>query len=394
MGLELRSPRDIDELRAIWDMLTDAFGWDGSRFERFADGAKLERILAAFVDDEPVACSRVREFGQFFGGRRVAMGGYSPVGVAAAHRGRGYGTLITTAQYEPMRERGEVLAGLYPATTALYRRAGFELAGVWATHKVRTRELQRVPQAAGVTARRATDDDWPAIEACYARIARDVPGFLDRYDIWWTRLRGTEHQQVYVVDGNGGEIAGYVRYQLNWRDGSHVANLHVAELITDEPDVAHALWRVVGSSSSIAPETTVTAPNESALLLSIQEQEDFVQAYEWRWMARVVDLRGAITARGYPPGLRASVDLRVIDPHCEWNDGQWRLVVEDREATVERGGDGEIELGIGALSALYTGYMTPAQLAGMGKLRGGGHGERAALAAVFAGPTPWTPDFY
>src|SRR5919197_1060685 len=102
MGLELRSPRNEDDLRALWDMLTEAFGWDGSRFDRFADGASLERILGAYVDDEPVACSRIREFGQFFGGKRVPMGGYSPVGVAAAHRGRGYGTLITTAQLEPM----------------------------------------------------------------------------------------------------------------------------------------------------------------------------------------------------------------------------------------------------------------------------------------------------
>src|SRR5689334_15595346 len=118
--MDLRSPKDETELRAIWEMLAAAFGWDPTRFQRFADESSLDRVLAAFVDGAPVACSRIREFGQFLGGRRVPMGGYSPVGVAADHRGRGYGTIITTSQFVPMRERGEVLAGLYPATTALY----------------------------------------------------------------------------------------------------------------------------------------------------------------------------------------------------------------------------------------------------------------------------------
>src|SRR5207342_1707586 len=111
-------------------MLSRAFGWPEADFARWLSGPPPERVLAAFVDDEPVACARVREFGQWFGGRRVPLGGFSPVGVAAEFRGRGLGSLITSSQYPLLRERGEVLAGLYPATNALYRKVGFELSGV------------------------------------------------------------------------------------------------------------------------------------------------------------------------------------------------------------------------------------------------------------------------
>jgi predicted acetyltransferase len=394
MAPVVRTPRDEDEMRAIWAMLSRAFGWPEADFARWTSGPPPERVLAAFVEDEPVACARVREFGQWFGGRRVPLGGFSPVGVAAEYRGRGLGSLITTSQYPLLRERGEVLAGLYPATNALYRKVGFELSGVWAMHKTRTRELQHLPLGRGTPTRRAIEADFPAIEACYARVGRNVPGFLDRGRNWWDqRIFAAEAQQIYVVDGDAGDVAGYVRYTMRWPPQASTAVIDVAELLADDPIVAHRLWRLVGSSSSIAADCTIVGPPEHPLSLSLPEQ-DLVTASEWRWMTRLIDAPGAIAARGYPPNTTASVALRVHDAQCEWNTGRWQFVLDAGEARLERGGDGTIELGIGALSSLYTGYASPWQLASAGLLHGGSASDHAALAAAFAGPTPWMPDFY
>ena len=307
MAPVVRTPRDEDEMRAIWAMLSRVFGWPAADFARWAGGPPRERVLAAFVDDEPVACARVREFGQWFGGRRVPLGGFSPVGVAAEFRGRGLGSLITTSQYPLLRERGEVLAGLYPATNALYRKVGFELSGVWAMHKTRTRELQHLPLGRGTPTRRATEVDFPAIEACYARVARNLPGFLDRGRNWWDqRIFAAEEQQIYVVDGDAGDVAGYVRYTMRWPPQSGTAVIDVAELLADDPIVAHTLWRLVGSSSSIAADCTIIGPPEHPLSLSLPEQ-DLATASEWRWMTRLIDAPGAIAARGYPPNTTATV---------------------------------------------------------------------------------------
>jgi predicted acetyltransferase len=390
---DLRAPRDEEEMRAVWAMLCRAFGWNVADFDRFAGGSPPERVLAVFDDGEPVACSRIREFGQFFGGRRVPMGGFSPVGVAAEHRGRGYGSVVTASQYPLMRERGEVLSGLYPATTALYRKVGFEIAGVWSTKRIRTRELQRVPRGRALPTRRASEPDHDAIERCYARVARDMPGFLDRNRPWWDRILGAERQQIYVVDGTSGEVDGYVRYTMTWPERAGTASIDVAELIADDPDVVHTLWRLVGSSSSIAADCTILGPPEHPLLLSLPEQ-DLTSGYEWRWMARLVDAPGAIAARGYATGAKLAVGLRVNDQQCDWNSGRWTLVVEAGEGRLERGGDGGLELGIGAFSSLYTGYASPWQLARAGLLRGSTPNTLGDLAAAFAGPAPWMPDFY
>jgi predicted acetyltransferase len=390
--MDVRQPRDEDELRSAWEMLARAFGWESTDFATFAAGAPIENVLAVFVDGEVVACARIRDFGQFFGGRRVGMGGYSPVGVAADHRGRGYGSLVTAGHYTRLREAGQVVAGLYPATNALYRRVGFEIAGAWVVHKIRTRDLHDVPPARGIDARRATEDDYGAIEACYARVAQQNHGFLDRNRAWWDRLLAPDSKyQIYVVDGNDG-IDGYVRYQLRWGT-ERWATIEVTDFIADRDEIARVFWHLLGSSSSISENTTFVGPPEPPVMWWLPQQE-FSRAREFRWMTRLIDAAAAVEARGYPPATRAAVDLRVVDPQCEWNDGRFRFVLDGGEARLERGGRGEVEIGIGALSSLYTGYAPARVLASAGLLRGASEDAIAQLDGAFASPTPWMPDFF
>jgi predicted acetyltransferase len=392
VGIDVRQPRDEDELRLTWEMFARAFGWEATDFERFKAGSPIENVLAVFVDSQVVACARVRDFGQFFGGKRIAMGGYSPVAVAADHRGRGYGSLVTSGQYGRLREAGQVLAGLYPATNALYRRIGFEIAGTWVVHKGLTRDLHDIPPARGIDTRRATEDDYGAVEACYARVARTNTGFLDRGRAWWDRLLAADSKyQIYVVDGTDG-IDGYVRYRLQWGNEGW-ATIEVAEFIADRDDVARALWRLIGSSSSIAEHVTFVGPPEPPIMWWLPQQS-FDRQREFRWMTRLIDAPRAIEARGFPSATSAAVDLRVIDAQCEWNDGRFHFVLDDGVARLEKGGRGDVEIGIGAFSSLYTGYASARSLASAGMLRGGSEHAHALLDSAFAGPTPWMPDFY
>ncbi len=184
-----------------------------------------------------------------------------------------------------------------------------------------------------------------------------------------------------------------MRYRLHWPPTENLATLQVAELMADDPAVEQALWRLVGTSSSIAPTCRITGPPDHSLLLSLPEQD--LGAHDgWRWMARLIDAPGAIAARGYGTGTNVSVSVRVADPLCDWNDGPWQLVVEGGEGRLTRGGDGEVELGIGAFSSLYTGYASPWRLATAGLLRTSDPGALDALATAFAGAPPWMPDFY
>src|SRR3954471_7051744 len=388
--MEVREPADEGEIRLSWQMLSRSFGWPLKDEDKFVeDIGPLDRCRVAMVDREVAAFSRLRPFGQFHGGRPVAMGGHSPVAVGPEFRGRGLGTTITAAHYEAMRERGESLAALYPATTRLYRGAGFEIAGVWAERHVSTRSLQMLPPAAGgPKPRRARREDVAAVKDCYRRHAVGQPGWLDRPDVWWHRIleKPWDERHLYVIDGRDGAVDAYILYRHTRPPADRPFGFGVAvmDFVAPDREMALALWGLIASSSTMVRQVTVIGPPEDPLMFLLPEQ-DLMTGTEMRWMLRLVDAAGAVAARGFR-GVSAHVDLEIDDRHCEWNRGRWRLSVEGGNGKLEPGGDGSVRVGIGALASLYSGYVPARTLAQAGLLRGARDADLAALDAAFTGP--------
>ncbi len=393
----VRVPETEEEWRGCYRVMARGFnlGLTEEKEQDFLSKVHRDRCLAVFVDGEVAAWAQVRPFGQFFGARRVAMGGYSPVATAPEHRGLGLASMVTAAHFPLMRERGEVISGLYPASTQLYRKAGFELGGAFTQRKFPTRSLHHLQSPAGLRARRAKVEDLPAIKECYRRFALSQPGWLDRPDVWWERLLPADsfdEHHVYVVAAGAGVLRGYVRY-LHIPKEPWGYTVQVQELCAEEPEVSLALWRLVGSSSTQAEFVQVVAPPEHPLLLLLPDQEMQTPS-EIRWMSRIIDAAGAVAARGYPPALRLSVDIEVGDDHCEWNEGRWRLTVEDGAGLLERGGTGEVTMSVNALAALYTGYASARTLQHAGLISSASPAALEDITSAFAGPTPWCADFY
>jgi len=381
-------------------VLHRSFNWPHADIDRFVStGGPLERCFVAVEGDSVRGFSRVRPFGQYYGGRSVPMAGVSPVGVDPEYRGRGLASQLTSAHFGPARERGEVISGLYPASTRLYRGVGYEVAGLWAERIIPIRSLQQLQKPAGVTVRRATPDDWPAVKDCYQRLAPTRAGWLDRPEVWWDRLlvqRGDD-LFVYVVDGPDGSIAGYISYR-------HTADPHrsfgyiiaVAELVAAEVDVTLALWRLVASSATMVTTVRMIGPAEHPLLLLLPEQ-DLTGGTELRYLLRVVDAPGAVAARGFPP-VSMAVEVELADKQCDWNVGRWRLSVEEGRGRLEKATGSQagaaVTMGIAAFSSLYAGYSSARTLAESGLVHGASERELVALDALFSGPTPWMPDFF
>ena len=393
----MRAPATDDEWVSVVEIFQRGFGLtvDPEQRDRMLGGILRDRCLAVFVGDDVAAASQVRPFGIFLGGRSVPLGGYSPVAVAPEWRGRGFGTRITEAHFPALRERGEIVAGLYPASTRLYRGAGFEVAGAFVRHSIVTRHLNELrPSQAWPTQRRLSRDDIDAVKACYRAYAMDSNGWLDRSEHWWGRLvEDFEKQHWYGVDGPDGALAGYVRYRHEASDSSiHSYDISIAELCAEEPDVAVGLWKLVGSSSSQALYTKFVGGHDHPLLHWLPEQ-DAKQEAAVRWMARIIDAPAAVASRGYPDGVRASVDIEIRDAQCDWNTGRWTLAVEDGAGTLVKGGNGTVGISTQGLASLFTGYTSASGLRRLGLVTGDPRDARR-LDAMFAGPPPATVDFY
>jgi predicted acetyltransferase len=390
MGLDQRPLADGD-LDQMWDLEREAFHVDPAHRDwwlRSERGLGAARIEGVFLDGRLVATAAALPQGQWFGGRAVPCGGLRAVAVRVEHRRRGFGSRAVRAALHAMRERGEVLSALYPAVVRPYRRLGWEIAGTLFFRHVPTRALAPlVIGDAGV--RRASAADHATVRDCYARVARETNGFLDRPAGRWEWLFARHDDGFLYLAGDDGYVL--YRHLDPPPAGPDGFRILVLELVAATGPALRALWGTLGAAASVVP-TIVFRSGPTDPLPALLDGLDVGVGRERQWMLRLVDAGGAIAARGFADGVRIAVPLEIADDACPWNAGRRWLVVEDGRGRLEPGGTGTVRLGIGALSTLYSGWSTTTQLARMELIAGGGADERGALDRAFAGPLPWMLD--
>jgi predicted acetyltransferase len=111
-------------------------------------------------------------------------------------------------------------------------------------------------------------------------------------------------------------------------------------------------------------------------------------------MARILDVKGALEGRGYPP-VAGAATLAVEDDLFPENEGTWRIQASGGEVSAGRidGAAPGARMGIRGLSALFTGYVSPGELVRAG-LAAGDEAALSLLGKLFSGPAPWSMDFF
>ncbi|HEX4491112.1 MAG TPA: GNAT family N-acetyltransferase [Acidimicrobiia bacterium] len=360
-------------------------GW----IERVSTTGRTERLVGAFDGDRLVGMLNVLAFEQWFGGRAVPMGGVASVVVAPEERGRGIAPRMLAFALTLMAERGEVVSTLGPATTWAYRKCGWELAGHYGVVSVRTADL--VGLAEGSTReRRATTADRDGMIAAYDRAAPSHPGFLARPTwLWDERLEDAPNRFTYVVERDA-RIEGYVTY--NESAVPRGINVWVDDLVGTDADAQRTLWRHLGAHLAQAEHVTVAGVPLDALEHLLPEQR-IKPLGQQVWMTRILDVVGAIAARGFAPAARADVSFRLRDPFAPGNEGSWRLIVEDGRGRIEPAAtEPDAVLTVNGLGALYTGWSSSAVLLDSGMAQGLSAAEAITLDAVFSGRRPVMSD--
>jgi predicted acetyltransferase len=110
-------------------------------------------------------------------------------------------------------------------------------------------------------------------------------------------------------------------------------------------------------------------------------------------MLRIVDVVKALEKRGYPNGVQAELHLEVKDDLITENNGKFILTLANGRTEVTKGGKSELQLDISGLAPLYTGLLSAQKLQLMGKLEGSPTAINTANQ-IFAGTSPWMPDFF
>jgi len=388
--LEYGTPTDA-ELDPLGSILAQAFAFPLADARPWIERAGRENARVVRSDAGVVGGLLVYPMGQWFGGRSVPMAGIAGVGTDPAAQGTGTGTRLIRAAVADLAQSGFALSCLYPATQPLYRRAGFEQAGARCTMRVPVEHLALGDRA--LSLRQATRDDHAAVHALHRRVAARGNGQIDRSPLLWLRL--TEpwlgpRPTANVVEKDGA-VVGYC-YVARKQKPSGRQELAVADLVAETPQAATRLLTFLGDHRSLADEAVWHGGTADPFLLLLREPR-YRMEIEDVWMLRVLDVKRAFEARGYPTSLSANLHLEVFDEVVPANRGRWTVEIHGGEARVRQGGDGTLKAHVRGLAALYTGHRSAWALSLTGLVEGDADTLDAATAA-FAGPAPAMTDFF
>lgn len=360
--------------------------------EPFLEAVGLERLVVARDGRRLIAGAGWIASGHRFGGRSVPSALVTVVWAAPDQRGRGTATALLRDLLGELRERGIALSALYPANLPLYRGLGYEVAAVNHRHTVALAALPtRTPDGWSLEALEEMTPEAPGPPAAVYEAARPHLGAAstDRTAALWHALlrwtRGGATAPVLVRDPRG-RPRGYGILDTSPANDE----VNVRELVALDDGAARTLLAHLAGYRGIFTRATWPggAFHPFVHLLRDEPQESKGSAV----MFRLLDPAAALTARGYPPGVRATIELELTDDVLPANAGRLRLELDGSGAgRATAGGDGHVKLDVRALAVLYTGHAGPRELAVAGGLDAPA-GHLDALALAFAGPRPWIAD--
>lgn len=319
----------------------------------------------------------------------VPMGGIAGVACLPAARGRGYASALLTHSLERMRAAGQVISTLSPFNWDYYRKYGWEWVGLNRTYKVPTRVIPASAETESV--REATTEDRPSIEACYTQFARRYRGMHARSEKEWNaHLKDEdEHFTFSFVYEQDGATEGYLIY-----GGGKEEETWVSNFLALTPRAYRGLLGLLRRHEMQTKKFVWNAPENDPLTFHLCHNEVETKV-EPMTQGRIVDVPAALQAWKPNAEARGRIHLAVEDTCAPWNTGVWRVEFADGCVEVRpTRAEPEVALDIQALSQVYFGSPTPAQLRAAERLTVWNAAGYDALCALCDGPPTWTYDHF
>jgi predicted acetyltransferase len=297
------------------------------------------------------------------------------------------------ALLERARGEGHAISTLYPATVSLYRACGYGFGSVFAEWSVALKDLPRAPGAPGVSIE--PFEDGAAVDECYQAFASQRNGLPARHPEWWkTRVLFSHDtpQYRYLVRENGA-VTGWIVYTIaatntdGWRN-----RINARDLFWTTPAAARTLLSLLSHHRSTVETLGWVGPPVEPLADLFDEDRPELKS-TFRSMIRLVDVPAAFERRGYDPHVSANVTIGVDDPFFAENAGPWEIAVSNGSAKVVTATNAAARAGASTWASIWAAELLPVDAARQGRLEAT-DAALAELTAMFAGPAPWTGDFY
>ncbi len=268
--------------------------------------------------------------------------------------------------------------------------------------------LDRLESRPDLTVEAFGDDGMEEVRAFQRhQAALAGSGLIDRSDDVWKHLvLSSEESEVihrFLVRRDG-RITGYLVAFFS-REKGHLPpfysvqevgmqfGISCRDLVWTDEDSARALLGVAAAHRATGTNLYWSGPINDPLQFLLKGPEATVQA-AYHWMERLVNVEAALAARGYPEGMTESFELGVSDGLVEENSGGYRVDITAGRATVSRIPRAEARVDVGALAAMFTGWLRPADAVRLGRLANASGSVVAILERAFSGAPPWMSEHF
>jgi predicted acetyltransferase len=370
--------RDDSDMARIGRLLHHAFAGPLDKCEEWARKAGPEnfRVLTESGTDGAMhACSLRIPMGQFFGGRAVKMLGVAGVATAPESRGKGHALRMMQAFVRQAAADGYPISTLYPSTQTLYRQVGYEQAGYRFEITIPATGLSGGER--GPTPRPLTDDDAAHVRACYDSWAANFDGLLDRGEYVWSRVK-TLRENVFEgfgFFGEDGRLDGYVYLMQNRKPESGRFDIAISDVAWVTERAGRAILKFLSDFTTMADNIVLNGGPGHPILMLMDGVKYECKRKDY-WMVRVLRVKDALEARGYPPALKTTIAFDVRDELLPENAGRWVLRIEDGRGAVTNATSNDspecpvLRVSERGLAALFAGYVTPRQAVLTGLVEG------------------------
>lgn len=393
--IDIREAREEDRGQII-ELARLSFNPPTNWHRKLAPALSLDGFLCGFEEGKFVSMARCIPLRQWFGGGSVPMAGISLVAAVPERRGAGTASRVVRAMLQKGHDSGALISTLYPSRAAVYRRMGFEYSGLRTQYKV---PLTVLPAGSGIEVEELSGvEAIGPLQECYREFAALHMGPVETRDHdWWTtrvlRAWADEPTRAIVVRGEKG-VEGYAAFTLESLGDGWGYDISCTHLVALNQKAVFGLLdyfrRYRGLGQRLA---WYGPPNEPIGLLMETGAETLAPARCLRFMTRLLDVPGALEARGYPQ-VEGTATISVEDEMFPQNRGPFRIVAQDRQVSVERtDGPEKRPIPIGALSSLYTGFLSVTDLIRLGQFDSSDP-DLPFLASLFESSPPWMFDMF
>jgi len=365
-----------------------------------------EWTVGAFVDGRLVADARMMPMARRINGGSMAFGAVGPVACLGAYRRQGHVGRLLRLALETMRERGQVMSGLYTPHDALYARYGWERAEGRVRYQFFPKDIHLRHRGAAGHLEQVGKEEWERLDRIYRQHVEKRNGAFDRNAAWWQVAVLTQFEpggqmkdnQAFVWTAAEGRDEGYVVYShrelpqdTDWPRRA----VYVRDFVALTGDAYLGLWQHM-LTHDLAEYVVASMPPDDPFPNLVHDPFRVKVSPGYGSMLRIVDVEQAIGLRPYVGGRPVSFTMRVLDHAAPWNEGTWRIEAADGHMRAERTDAGpDLELTANTLAPIFTAFMTPGVAASVGLLRVFRAAAVDEMAAAFqALHPPYSHDTY